>query len=55
MSLDLKTVLETKEETYNFVVIIVPADDLALLGARASAGTVITKCGSYKLNQRLGG
>ena len=43
MSLDLKTVLKAKEETYNFVVVTVPADDLALLGARASAGTVMTK------------
>ena len=30
---------------FNFVVITVPADVLAPLGARASAGTVMTKSG----------
>ena len=31
----------------NFVVSIVPADGLSLLGARSSAATVITKCESH--------
>ena len=32
---------------YNFVVGIVPADGLVPIGARASAGTVMTKLGSH--------
>ena len=38
---------ETSYKTHTFLIKIVPADDLAPLGARSSAGTVMTNCVSY--------
>ena len=37
---------------YNFLVSIVPADFIQLLGARSTAGTVMKKC-VYKLKTHL--
>ena len=44
-----RIIADNQRNMFNFLVIIVPADGLAPLGAKASADTVIVKFGSHVL------